>query len=244
MVKYEELYKLTKDLTVLFVEDDPSFQKETCEVLDYFFNKVDLADNGQDGLDKYLSYFNEYSKYYDIVITDINMPKMDGIELTKNIYKYNKKQSIIVISAHDESHYLIELINLGVEQFLMKPIEYDNVLSILNKIANNVIEQSKSEIKSDIIEFTNDYSWDINKFVLYHYKTEIKLTKRENLLMQLLVKNGNKISTNQEILHTLWDSTVESTSEDALLPIISRFRKKLPKDLIENVYGVGYKLNI
>ncbi len=77
-----------------------SFQKETSELFNYFFNSIDLASNGEDGLEKYLSYYEQTTKFYDIVITDINMPQINGIELSKQIYTYNNLQPILVISAH------------------------------------------------------------------------------------------------------------------------------------------------
>jgi DNA-binding response OmpR family regulator len=243
MVEYKELHKLTKNLSILFVEDDSDFQKETCEVLNYFFDKIDLACNGKDGLEKYLSYFSKHSKYYDIVISDINMPKMNGIELSKTIFTYNETQPIIVISAHDESQYLIELLNIGVEHFLMKPIEYDKTLEALSKVSNKIKKTLDTEIKTTTFTLDDMFSWDDSKSLLFNKNENVKLTKKETLLMQLFIKNGTRFSTTQEICNLLWVGEVHMLSEDALLPILSRFRKKLPKNIIENIYGLGYRLN-
>ncbi len=243
MIEYNKLYNQTKDLKVLYVEDDKNFQKETCEILDYFFNDVDLASDGKDGLEKYLNYFKINNKYYDIVITDINMPNMNGIELSKSIYTYNTTQSIIVISAHDESQYLMELVNIGIEQFLQKPIIYDKILEVLNNVSKKILNNSIDTSDVTIIKLDENIIWDKRKSLLFNKNEPIKLTKKELFLMKLFIKNNTSISTFDEIFNLLWEDEPQLASPEALLPIISRFRKKLPNNNIENIYGAGYRLN-
>ena len=246
MIEYNELYKLTKDLKVLYVEDDENFQKETCGILDYFFTDVTLACDGEDGLKKYLSYYDADSKYFDIVITDINMPKMNGIELSKSIYTHNASQSIIVISAHDESHYLLELVNMRIEQFLQKPIVYDKILEVLHNTSKKLNDKNSiinNSIEKTIINLDGTIYWDKEKSLLMNDNEIIKLTKNEILLMKIFIKNKTQISLYQDIFNNLWADDSHLASAEALLPIVSRFRKKLPNNNIENIYGVGYRLN-
>jgi len=87
------------------------------------FATVIVADNGNDALNLYREYYDKNQKYIDIVLTDIEMPKMDGIELSEKIMQINKEQDIIVISAYTDTKHLIKLINIGVAQFITKPIE-------------------------------------------------------------------------------------------------------------------------
>ena len=96
-------------------------------MLGNFFEKIDLAQNGEEGLELF-----EPGKY-EIIITDINMPKVNGVEMVKAIRRKDRHQMIIVISAHDEPHYLIDLINAGVQRFLSKPIDLTELISILNE---------------------------------------------------------------------------------------------------------------
>jgi YesN/AraC family two-component response regulator len=109
------------------VEDDRMLQQETAQLLKNFFEKIDLAQNGEEGLELF-----EPGKY-EIIITDINMPKVNGVEMVKAIRRKDRHQMIIVISAHDEPHYLIDLINAGVQRFLSKPIDLTELISILNE---------------------------------------------------------------------------------------------------------------
>jgi len=246
MVSYNELYLCTKQFSVLFVEDDLGFQKETAEIFKVLFKKVDICDNGLEAILQYERFHKENQKHYDIVITDINLPKMNGIELTKTIYAKNKEQTIIVISAHSETSYLLDLINLGIEQFLTKPIEYDKTLSTLyqacDKLRSIQVNQTQEENNSKIISFDN-FTWDTQNKLLFHDTTQVHLTQKETIFFSLLVKNKMKPTTFEEIYSSLWNDNIEDANKKTLLPLVSRLRQKLPKDLIKNQYSVGYTLN-
>ena len=127
MNSIEKLISVSKGVSLLYVEDDRMLQQETAQLLKNFFEKIDLAQNGEEGLELF-----EPGKY-DIIITDIDMPKLNGVEMVKAIRRKDRHQMIIVISAHDEPHYLIDLINAGVQRFLSKPIDLTELISILNE---------------------------------------------------------------------------------------------------------------
>lgn len=113
---FEEIVELSKDLTVLYVEDDSNILKKTSELLKNIFHKVDTATNGEDGLEAYKN------KKYDLVITDIKMPKKDGRDFIAAIRIIDENQPIIVTSAYNDSSRLMELIELGIDAFLLKPV--------------------------------------------------------------------------------------------------------------------------
>ena len=125
MNSIEKLISVSKGVSLLYVEDDRILQQETAQLLKNFFEKIDLAQNGEEGLELF-----ELGKY-EIIITDINMPKFNGVEMVKAIRRKDRHQMIIVISAHDEPHYLIDLINAGVQHFLSKPIDLTRLISVL-----------------------------------------------------------------------------------------------------------------
>lgn len=90
MISYDKVFDLTRHLSILYVEDDTTLLKETSENFENMFLKVDTSIDGREGLEKYLQFFKTNSKHYDIVITDINMPKVNGIELIKKFIKKMK----------------------------------------------------------------------------------------------------------------------------------------------------------
>jgi len=123
----------TKDLSVLYVEDDLIVQKQTHKFLKLLFRSVETANDGQEALNIY-----EDTKF-DIVITDIMMPFVNGLELSKRIKKINPYQNIIVISAYNDSDQLIEFINLHVRQFMLKPVEINNMLMTLYNVSKGIV---------------------------------------------------------------------------------------------------------
>lgn len=241
-IDYNIVYELTKNINILYVEDDKNFRFEIVEVFNDMFKSVDVAYDGEEALTKYNNYFDKHGVFYDMVITDINMPNMDGLTLINNIYQKNKMQQIIVISAHDDSNTLLELVNVGIEQFLLKPLEYNKVLTTLYNSALKLIDTKDKNEVVNIIDLGSNYKWDISQQILYCDTLEVKLTKKELLLINLFIKKNTKISTLEEIFYLLWEDEPHLATKESLKSIISRLRKKIPNNLIENVYGLGYRL--
>ena len=196
MVDYILLEKYAKNKEVLFVEDDSDILKETSELLALIFANVEVASNGEEGLDKYKKHYEITNKYYDLVISDIKMPKMNGIELTKKIYKINKEQLLIILSAHSESNYLLELVNIGISHFISKPLIYDSFVHVLYTKLKELYDNKneKDTISPALLIINNTLSWDKENKQLYKNKKNIKLTKKEILLLELLLKYSEKNS--------------------------------------------------
>jgi len=134
----KELREHAKNLKVLYVEDNKDARESTLMLLDNFFDNIIVAVDGQDGLDKYTQYFEENNSYVDIVISDITMPNLNGIEMSKLIKKKYNKQHILIISAHDDSERLQEILNIGITTYVHKPIEINNLLEKLTIILNEI----------------------------------------------------------------------------------------------------------
>lgn len=133
MNKINITLEYTKDLTVLYAEDDIELSVQTEKLFNMLFKKVITTTNGQEALEKYKN------EHFDIVITDIEMPLMGGVELTSEIKGINSDQAIIIISAYDNSEYLLDFINLNVKQFVQKPININDMLKVLLDVSKNIV---------------------------------------------------------------------------------------------------------
>ncbi|NQY93203.1 MAG: response regulator transcription factor [Campylobacteraceae bacterium] len=241
---YGLLKKYTKDLNILFVEDDMDFRKEFYELLQNIFPEVTIAIDGLDGLNKYKEYHSLTNKYYDLIISDIKMPNYDGIELVDSIYKINKDQIVVILSARNEFNYLLPLINLGIQQFFTKPIDYstfiEDMLKICNKIYNNNLNDN-----SDIVKIDESLIWNKDKKELLQNNTTIELTKKEIIFVDTILKNNGRIYTADELISTVWFEDFDINADiKNLKNIISRLRKKIPALHIKNIYGMGYKADL
>ncbi|MBF0343745.1 MAG: sigma-54-dependent Fis family transcriptional regulator [Nitrospirae bacterium] len=127
-----ELRKYAGGLSVLYVEDDQTMRVEIYHILTKFFETVETAANGNDGLEKY------QSNQYDLVISDIKMPIMDGIHMTKGIKAINKEQAVVITSAYGDSQYLTDLINIGIDKFIIKPLDNKKFLETLLHCCKNI----------------------------------------------------------------------------------------------------------
>ncbi|WP_024953620.1 response regulator [Sulfurospirillum arcachonense] len=144
MVDNKNAYEYSKELSVLYVEDDIELNEETFDIFSDLFKVSQSTLNGQEGLEEYNKFHNETGKYYDIVITDIQMPKLNGIELIKKIQELNKDQEIIVISAYSDADKLMSLIEHGISDFLLKPISYKKLIEVIYKVCI-IIDNKKAQ---------------------------------------------------------------------------------------------------
>ena len=120
--------QLFKKLTVLFVEDEPVIQKQTADMLKIFFGNVFISSNGKEALDM----FEDNS--IDIVLTDIKMPLMCGLELTQKIRAIDDGIPIILLSSFGDQNTLLQAANCGIDGYILKPIELDNLLDTFDKV--------------------------------------------------------------------------------------------------------------
>jgi len=142
------LTALAQNACVLYVEDEAEIRDELREMLEGIFSTVITAENGARALKEFQSH------KFDLVITDINMPQMTGIELIQEIQKLRPQQAVLVTSAYSDSGNLIPLINLGVGSFVLKPLNWRLFLSLIHKelsasvsLARETLYQQRLELE-------------------------------------------------------------------------------------------------
>ena len=176
--------KLLKDqanaLSVLYVEDELELRTSVVEFLSNFFDTVEEAEDGLSGLAKYKSFKEVSGHYFDIVIADINMPNMNGIELCENIRSIHKNQAIVIMSAHNDSDNLLSLVNINIDYFVLKPIVYESLVNILFKVCREINDYKLlSHYYHDTEALTDELSAkniQLEK-TISHYKKEIEHLK-------------------------------------------------------------------
>lgn len=119
------------------MEDDVNISTQLEKLIRKIFSNVEVEKNGLLGIKNYTA------NRQDIVITDISMPIMDGIEMSKRIKLINSEQNILVTSAHNDTEYLIKLIEIGVDKFITKPIDMNNFLSSISKMAVSIYREKE-----------------------------------------------------------------------------------------------------
>lgn len=130
----KDLLTYSKDLNILYVEDEEITQELYTHIFDDIFSTVNTASNGVEALQMYLLH------EYDIVISDLCMPKMGGIELCRRVLEKNPLQCIVIMTAYSDDEPIKEIQNLGINTFLSKPIQNEDLINILYEISKKVNE--------------------------------------------------------------------------------------------------------
>lgn len=245
MIDHQKLYKTCQSYTILFVEDFAPLREKVIEMLEDYFHTVISAKDGQEGWEKYQEYISIHKKPIDIILTDISMPRKNGLELSKDIKALSPQQLIVILSAHQDSEQLIAFINLGVAHFLLKPINPTNLLEVMSSVTQTLISQqtfSPPNSNAEKIELGDGFAWDSENTILYQNDSECKLTQYDLIVMELLSKKLNTICTIEEIIAYFYAKNIDVDAKN-IRSAIFRLRQKLPNGCISSLYAVGYKLS-
>jgi len=225
------LESINKTIKILYVEDDDIARENGVEYLENYFENIYEASDA-------LTALKLYEKHQpDIIITDIQMPKLNGLEFVQRIRKTDSKTQVIVISAFSDKDYLLKAIELQLVKYLIKPIKEDE----LKKALISCMESIKSDT-SNIIALNSEYTFDMFNHSLVRNGEMIKLRTKELDFLVLLLKNKNRYVTYTEIENYVWFDS--SMSKDALKTLVKNIKTKIPKELILNLSGSGYKIDL
>ena len=221
-----ELIEELKNISVLCVEDEDGIRQTIVNTLNYYFKDVYEATSGNEGFELY-----EYYKP-KIVITDIQMRDGNGVELVKRIRENDFETMLIMLTAHSNEEYLIDLINLNINHYILKPL---NLTKLSEAFEKYLVKSSKTVMLSEELLF------DLQKRELIYKNNEIiHLRKREKDFLYLLYEKKESILRYEEMELELW-SDKEMTTH-ALKSFIKDLRNKIPVNVIKNVPQEGYTL--
>ncbi|MGB6329579.1 MAG: response regulator transcription factor [Halarcobacter sp.] len=220
--------KLNK-CSILLAEDEEKLRESFKKVLLLYVEKVYLAKDGEEALELY-SKFNP-----DIIITDLKMPKLNGLDLIKIIRKENQLIPIIVTSAYTDKNFLLESIKLSLVEYVVKPIREANLSELLESCANILLKNSKT-----IIQIQNQYSYDYDNKIFTNKDYNLILTSKEVDLFELLLAHKGSLVTKNTIEDKLY--IYEEAPPSALKNLVFKLRKKLKVDIIKTVSRLGYMI--
>lgn len=220
---------ILKDFSVLLVEDEASIRSLMQDTMSSVFANVITAQDGEEGLKKFRK-FNP-----NVVITDILMPIKDGLEMTQEIKKISPETPIIILSAFSDKDKLLKAIDVGVDKYLIKPIDMDELIFTVNSLLKLKFQTNEA------VDVGNGYSFDNKKKVLIKDGKEITLTKKELAFISLLINRLGTLVLHEDIKKNVWSS--EKVSDAAIRTFIKRVRDKVGQDFIKNIPGLGYKID-
>lgn len=224
-----------KKYNVLFVEDDIEVRRNYLEYLKIIFNQTFQAGDGITGL--------EIFKKEDIhfIITDISMPKMDGLSFVEKVRSFDHKVPIVILTAHSESDKLLQALKLSLIDYIIKPISRQSFKSSISR-ALSVIRKN---FEHDLIYFFKDHKLESIREALFKNDEKIILTKLEKKLLFYLCENANNKYVSQiDIFNGVWENEKKEFNTASVRNLVKSLRKKLPNNTIENTYGEGYKIII
>ena len=225
------LKKYYKNIKILYVEDDEIARENGIEYLENYF---ELIYDASDAI-KALQLYEKYKP--DIIITDIQMPKLNGLEFVKRIRQKDKKTQVIIITAFSDKDYLLKAIELGLVKYLVKPVREKEFEEALFLCINALEKDETNIIQLDEITFFDTF----NKNLISSNEI-VKLRAKELNFLELLIKNKNRYVSYEEIENYVWNDSV--MTKDALKTLVKNIKTKIPKDLILNLTNSGYQIAI
>ena len=215
-----------KDLVLLYIEDDPEIQAYIAEFLECYSSNLHLAKSAEEGEELY----NKIKP--DVILLDINLPGMSGIDLARQLRKTDNKTRIIISTAYTDKDFLLTAIELNLTRYLVKPVTSIELIEALSKAAD--------ECPSKTIDLGEDFYYDYSQRTLYNKDKPVVLRRKEMQLLEYFIRHFNKIISYEQLEYEVWEDNV--MTKDAIRAQIRNLRKKSHPMLIKNINAIGYKL--
>lgn len=213
-------------MKILLVEDNDMIIKAISYLLLQHNFKIEIAKNIKEAQEK-------INNNFDLLILDVMLPDGNGLEFFK---KYVKIPTLILSAAYEEED-VVKAIDLGVEDYIIKPFRSKELLSRIN----NIIKRNK---KNNLIEYEN-LVIDLDACKIFVDNKETNMTSLEIKILFLLIENSNKIVTRESIINKIWDTSGKFVNDNTLTVYIKRIREKIKNDnFIKTIKGIGYRIDL
>ena len=214
-------------MKLLLIEDEPSLQNALMKGFRKMGYTIDAAGDGEAALELY------YSHSYNLIILDLNLPKLDGFEVLQEIRKDNTDIPVLILSARNEVHDKISGLDKGANDYLSKPFHFSELEARVRALLRRTFRTAPTVI------FCGEVKLNMALKKVFHNDLEISLTKKEYGIFEYLLLNKGRMIGGEELIEAVWESDADSFT-NAFKVHINAMRKKLPDNLIKNAKGQGY----
>ena len=222
---------ILKNLNILYVEDEETIIDKYAYFLEESCSKVYIARDGEEAYTLYSE-----NKIH-LIIMDLLIPKINGINLAKKIRKENDSVAMIALTAHSDREILLDIVELNFSSYLIKPVGRSDLMNALLKVSRKV-DGGRN------IPLPCNCAWDGKSKTLFYNDEAVTLTRRELKLFELLVDKAGAPCSDDEIFFYVGGNDFEKIiTNSSIRTLVKNLRKKIPQELIKNQYGIGYKIN-
>lgn len=214
-------------MKLLVVEDEESLQSALVKGFTKLGYAVDAASHGEEALELY------YGSQYDAIVLDLNLPRIDGLDLLREIRRDNPLVKIIILSARSEVEDKVTGLDLGANDYLAKPFHFKELEARIRALLRRDFALRETIISC------SELSLDTSLKRAYYQGEEVPLTRKEYGILEYLLLNRGTVISCEELMEHVWDSEADLFS-NALKVHINAIRKKVPQDIIKTIRGQGY----
>ena len=225
--------------SILLVEDEENLHDALKLNLELEGYEITSAYNGNEALKAIKD------EYFDLIIMDVMLPQMDGVSVTETIRIQNNEVPILILSAKNSSADRVLGLKKGADDYMVKPFNLEELLLRVDKLISKNKKLNEKETIGDIYEFgNNEINFKAQVAITWNDQS-IELSRKEVMLLKLLIENRNEVVTREKILQSVWGYNVFPTTR-TIDNFILNFRKYFERDsrnpvFFHSVRGVGYK---
>lgn len=222
-------------MRILVVEDEHKIANSIKKGLEQESFAVDVAFDGEEGFDL------AASEEYDVIVLDLMLPKMGGVEICKSLRKDNIHTPILILTAKGELEDKVNGLNAGADDYLVKPFAFAELLARIKALSRRPKKTLDTKLK------VKDLNLDTLNYSVTRSKKEINLSKKEFALLEYLMRHQGKVVTKDQIINHVWDYDAD-VLPNTVEVYVGYLRNKIDKpfkknsELIHTIRGFGYKV--